>query len=195
MKQMNFTRAALIAGFLAVPYVASAQPYDRGGSERRAENLTGKWYANGERDKPVQISSSRKGLQAKNENGETSRLDVRGSNVRALDWEGGLRGRIKGDRIEWANGSAWLRTPTSRSRNSNLAGTWYLNGDRNKRVEITSSRDGFQAKNERGQTSRLRVDRDGDVRALDWEGGLKGDLKRDKIEWQNGTTWTRAPQK
>jgi hypothetical protein len=197
MSQMNLPWAALIAGFLAVPYLAAAQPYDRGGAERREENLAGKWYSNGERDKPVQIFSSRRGLQAKNEHGETSRLEVRGSNVRALDWEGGLRGRIKGDRIEWANGSAWSRTPSSRrgSVNANLAGTWYLNGDRNKRVEITSSSDGFQAKNERGQTSRLRVARDGDVRALDWEGGLKGDLKRDKIEWQNGTTWTRAPQK
>ncbi len=195
MKQVNLTHAALLAGFLALPYLASAEPYDRGGLERREENLAGKWYANGEHDKPVQIFSSHRGLQAKNEHGETSRLEVHGNNLRALDWRGGLRGHIKDDRIEWANGSSWSRTPSSHYRNSNLTGTWYLNGDRKRRVEITSSRDGFQAKNERGQTSRLRVDRDGDVRALDWEGGLKGDVKRDKIEWQNGTTWTRASSK
>jgi hypothetical protein len=192
MSQTKLLCSGLIAAVLATPYVAAAQPYDRGGSERREENLVGTWYSNGERDKPVQIFSSRKGLQAKNENGQTSRLEVHGSNVRALDWEGGLRGHVKGDRIEWPSGSMWSRTP-SRHGSADLAGTWYLNGDRNKKVEITSSKDGFQAKNEHGQTSRLRVDRDGDVRALDWEGGLKGDLKRDRIEWQNGTTWTRAP--
>lgn len=192
MRQIKFICAGVIAALLAAPYVASAQPYDRGGPERREENLAGKWYSNGERDKPVQIFSSRRGLQGKNEHGQTSRLETRGNTIRALDWEGGLRGRVRRDKIEWANGSTWTRTASSRR---DLAGTWYLNGERNKRVEIVSSQDGFQAKNERGQTSRLRLDRDGDVRALDWEGGLRGDLKRDKIEWQNGTTWTRAPGK
>jgi hypothetical protein len=197
MSQIKLLCAGLIAAVLAAPCVGSAQPYERGAPERRDANLAGKWYSNGERDKPVEISSSRRGLQAKNEHGETSRLERRGNSVHALDWEGGLRGNIKGDRIEWANGSTWTRAPSSRrgSVNSNLAGTWYLNGDRNQRVEIVSSREGLQAKNERGQTSRLQTDRDGDVRALDWEGGLRGNLKRDRIEWQNGTTWTRAPQK
>ena len=146
---------------------------------------------NGERDKPVEIHSSRRGLQARNEHGDSSRLETRGSNVRALDWEGGLRGHIKRDRIEWANGSTWTRTPSHRQ---DLTGTWYLNGDQNKSVKIVSSRDGLQATNERGQTTRLQVARDGDVRALDWEGGLRGDVRRDSIEWQNGTSWTRSPR-
>jgi hypothetical protein len=196
MSQIKLLCAAVIAAVLSAPWGAgSAQPYERGAPERR-DNLPGKWYVNGERDKPVEISSSRSGLQAKNENGDTSRLERRGNNVRALDWEGGLRGNIRGDRIEWANGSTWTRAPSSgrASINSNLAGTWYLNGDRNQRVEIVSSRDGLQAKNEHGQTSRLQTDRDGDVRALDWEGGLRGDVRRDRIQWQNGTTWTRAPK-
>lgn len=194
--RQNLLCAGVIAAVLTGPYVASAQPYDRGGSERREANLAGKWYSNGERDKPVEIRSSRNGLEARNENGDTSRLERRGNNVRALEWEGGLRGNIKGDRIEWANGSTWTRAPSSRrgSDNSDLAGTWYLNGDRNQRVEIVSSRDGLQAKNERGQTSRIQKDRDGDVRALDWEGGLVGNHKRDRIEWQNGSIWTRSPR-
>jgi hypothetical protein len=179
----------VLATLLSAPYVASAQPYERGGAERRDANLIGKWYSNGERNKPVEIRSSRRGLQARNEHGESSRLEMRGNNVRALDWEGGLRGHVRRDRIEWANGSMWTRTPSHRR---DLAGTWYLNGERDKRVEILSSRDGLQAKNERGHTTRLQTDHDGDVRALDWEGGLKGNVKRAKIEWQNGTTWTRS---
>jgi hypothetical protein len=196
MRRVKLLCAGMIAAVLAAPGVGIAQPYERGAPERR-DSLAGKWYLNGERDKPVEISSSRRGLQATNENGDSSRLERRGNNVRALDWEGGLQGNVKGDKIEWANGSTWMRAPSSRrgSVNSNLTGTWYLNGDRNKRVEIVSSRDGLQAKNERGQTSRLQTDRDGDVQALDWEGGLRGNLKRDRIEWKNGTTWTRSAGK
>ena len=189
MRQIKLLSAGVLAALLAAPCVASAQPHERGAPERRDANLIGKWYSNGERNKPVEIRSSRRGLQARNEHGESSRLETRGNNVRALDWEGGLRGHVRRDRIEWANGSMWTRTPSHRR---DLVGTWYLNGERNKRVEILSSRDGLQAKNERGQTTRLQTDHDGDVRALDWEGGLRGNVKRDKIEWQNGTTWTRS---
>ena len=190
MKQIKLACVGVLSALLAAPYVARAQPYDRGRADWREENLVGRWYSNGKRDKPVEIHSSRRGLQARNEHGDSSRLETRGSNVRALDWEGGLRGHIRRDRIEWANGTTWTRTP---SRAQNLTGRWYLNGDSGKRVEIVSSRDGLQAKNERGHTSRLQTDRDGDIRALDWEGGLRGDVKRDRIEWQNGTTWTRSP--
>ena len=190
MRQLKLLCAGVLAALLAAFSVASAQPYGRGEPDRREANLLGKWYSNGERDKPVEVRTLRRGLQARNEHGATSRLEMRGNNVRALDWEGGLRGHIKHDTIEWANGSMWTRTPSQRR---NLAGTWYLNGDRSKRVEIVSSRDGLQAKNERGQTTRLQTVRDGDIRALDWEGGLRGDVKRDRIEWQNGTTWTRSP--
>ena len=190
MRQVKLLWAGVLSALLAAPYVASAQPYDRGRADWREENLVGRWYANGERDKLVEIHSSRRGLQARNEHGDSSQLETRGSNVRALDWEGGLRGHLRRDRIEWANGTTWTRTP---SPGRNLTGTWYLNGDSGKRVEIVSSRDGLLAKNERGHTSRLQTDRDGDIRALDWEGGLRGDVKRDRIEWQNGTTWTRSP--
>ena len=72
----------------------------------------------------------------------------------------------------------------------NLEGNWYVNGDRDKRAEIVSSSGGLEARNERGQSSRLDV-RGGRVRALDWERGLEGTVRRDQIEWQNGTTWTR----
>ena len=75
-----------------------------------------------------------------------------------------------------------------------LEGTWYLNGDRRRRGEIVSSRgDRLEAVNDRGKRSRLDVDRRGDVRAIDWEHGLRGKVRRDRIEWNNGTTWTREP--
>ena len=76
----------------------------------------------------------------------------------------------------------------------NLEGSWYVNGDRDKRAEIVPlGREGYEARNERGQKSRLDI-RGGDVRALDWEGGLRGDARRDRIEWANGSTWMREPK-
>jgi hypothetical protein len=80
----------------------------------------------------------------------------------------------------------------SRDDRRGLEGTWYLNGERDKPCTIFSSRDGLQARNERGETSRLAPGRYGSIRARDWEGGLRGEVRRHTIEWANGTTWTRV---
>jgi hypothetical protein len=73
-----------------------------------------------------------------------------------------------------------------------LEGKWYLNGERGKPCEIVSSGGRFEARNERGETSPLVYDRSGSIRARDWEDGLRGELRGDRIEWANGTTWTRV---
>jgi hypothetical protein len=83
----------------------------------------------------------------------------------------------------------WRRD--SREARQRLEGTWYLNGERDKPCMIVSTRDGFEARNERGEASRLVIDRYGSIRARDWEGGLRGEIRRQNIEWANGTTWTR----
>ena len=72
-----------------------------------------------------------------------------------------------------------------------LEGNWYVNNDRKSRAAIVSTPSGLEATNEKGQASRLDLTSGGSVRALDWEGGLRGNVRRDQIEWQNGTTWTR----
>jgi hypothetical protein len=74
-----------------------------------------------------------------------------------------------------------------------LMGRWYFNGERDKPAEIFTSQRGLQARNENGRVTRLVLSRNGDVRAVDWENRLRGDVKRDRIEWENGTTWTRQP--
>lgn len=83
----------------------------------------------------------------------------------------------------------WRRD--NREDRRRLEGTWYLNGERDKPCLIVSTRDGFEARNERGEASRLVVERYGSIRARDWEGGLRGEIRRHNIEWANGTTWTR----
>ncbi len=75
-----------------------------------------------------------------------------------------------------------------REDRGHLVGRWYKDG---KLCEIASTRDGFEVRNERGESSRLVYDRDGSVRALDWEGGLRGEIRGNRIVWANGTSWTR----
>jgi hypothetical protein len=43
-----------------------------------------------------------------------------------------------------------------------------------KRAEIVLTAGGLEARNEKGETSRLTVERDRDIRALDREGGASG---------------------
>ena len=101
------------------------------------------------------------------------------------------------DRRDDRGGNWWENIINSNTREDrrDLEGTWYLNGDRDKRAEIIVSRDGLEARNEKGNTSRLEVTRNGEVQARDWERGLRGNIRRDRIEWENGTTWTREPSR
>ena len=94
-----------------------------------------------------------------------------------------------------AQGYGWPSWGNKRSAPQQLEGTWYLNGDRSRRAEINESRRGLVARNEKGQTTRLEISRSGNVYARDWQGGLRGDVRRDRIVWENGTTWTREPSR
>ena len=92
-----------------------------------------------------------------------------------------------------AQSYGWPSWGNNRNAPQQLEGTWYLNGERSRKTEINASRRGLVARNENGQTTRLEISRSGDVYARDWEGGLRGDVRRGRIEWENGTTWTREP--
>src|SRR5919107_3764264 len=92
-----------------------------------------------------------------------------------------------------AQGYGWSSWGNNRNAPQQLEGTWYLNGERSRRTEINASRRGLVARNENGQTTRLEISRSGDVYARDWQGGLRGDVRHDRIVWENGTLWTRSP--
>ncbi len=94
-----------------------------------------------------------------------------------------------------AQGYGWPSWGNNRNAPQQLEGTWYLDGERSRRTEINTSRRGLVATNERGKTTRLEISRSGDVYARDWEGGLRGDVRRDRIVWENGTMWTREPSR
>jgi hypothetical protein len=117
----------LMAVILTIPRTASAQEerrYEKREDSREREReryenddrarLEGTWYLNGERDRPCEIVPIRGGLEARNEHGDSSPLEYDHGSIRARDWEGGLRGEVRGDRIEWANGTTWTRVASRR---------------------------------------------------------------------------------
>jgi hypothetical protein len=111
----------LMAVILTIPRTASPQDerrYDRREGWRNTRDdwrrLEGTWYLNGEHDKPCEIVSTRSGLEVRNERGDSSPLVYDRGSIRARDWEGGLRGQVRGDRIEWANGTTWTRVASRR---------------------------------------------------------------------------------
>jgi hypothetical protein len=121
MNSRNWLLIFTTATFVSAAQLTYAQ--QRNGSYR-IENGTlnrtseppqveGRWYTNGERRKPATIISSRlKGTEARNELGQFTRIEFEGnSNIRALDWDDGVRGDIRHGRIEWANGTTWTRKP------------------------------------------------------------------------------------
>lgn len=97
------------------------------------------------------------------------------------------------DRRDDTSDNRWDRWRNTRDDRRDLQGAWYLDGNRDMRAQIVSSRRGLEATNERGDTTRLEINRSGNIHALDWEGGLRGNVRPDKIEWENGTTWMRQP--
>lgn len=87
-----------------------------------------------------------------------------------------------------------IRASNGTSELTQVEGRWYTNGERRKPATIISSRlRGTEARNELGQFTRIEFDGNGSIRALDWDDGVRGDVRRGRIEWANGTTWTRRP--
>jgi hypothetical protein len=108
----------LAIGVVNSPSTVSAQGYgwsSWGNSRNAPQQLEGTWYLNGEHSRRTEISASRRGLVARNENGQTTRLEIsRSGDVYARDW-GGLRGDVRRGRIEWENGTTWTREANYRT--------------------------------------------------------------------------------
>jgi hypothetical protein len=85
---------------------------DDGGGGRRRHNLTGTWYANGDRSRSCSISQRHGNLNLQNESGQGATGYFNGSRNVTTNWSGTtIRGIILhgGDRINWDNGTYWIR--------------------------------------------------------------------------------------
>ena len=82
-----------------------------GGGGRRRPNLTGTWYANGDRSRSCSISQRRGNLTLQNELGQSATGNFNGRQI-TTNWAGSaISGTITqgGNRINWDNGTYWIR--------------------------------------------------------------------------------------
>jgi hypothetical protein len=82
-----------------------------GGGGRRRPNLTGTWYANGDRSRSCSISQRRGNLTLQNEQGQSATGNFNGRQI-TTNWAGSaISGTIAqgGNRINWDNGTYWVR--------------------------------------------------------------------------------------
>src|ERR1700752_1757729 len=90
----------LMSGLIAIPNAAFSADV------RDIRHLQGRWYREGDPNKPTEIAINGRRLEARNEIGQTSRLETdRAGNVQASDWE--VYGKVRGNRIDWSNGTTW----------------------------------------------------------------------------------------
>ncbi|MGH8113369.1 MAG: hypothetical protein ACREPL_15865, partial [Rhodanobacteraceae bacterium] len=74
--------------------------------------LTGTWFANGDRSRRCSIRQRRGSLALQNEAGQTANGDFVGRRAITTNWNGTVvQGTISrdGNRIDWSNGTYWTR--------------------------------------------------------------------------------------
>lgn len=158
-------------------------------------DISGVWYREGDAARPASIDQSGGTLTLTNEAGAHSRAYFSAVNVLVAQEWSNLAGNLASGntRINWANGSIWLRTPVRQQPTGagTILGTWYREGDHSRPASIQQSSSGLILTNEAGGTVQGRIE-NGAIVADGW-GGLIGKLVNGgrRIQWSNGSSWQR----
>jgi len=188
---------AIAAGIFCLMHVrfsahAAPLPQDFG-----AARITGDWCAQGDKKKPCSITNNGAFLTFTNEQGSTSIghfTNTQQTEFSADEWQF-VHGTLSQDglRIDWTNGTYWMRCSGSGGRRPNLDGTWYRDGDHSLRCTIRQKKGNLTLKNEVGQTATGTFDSSRRI-TTNWSGErIDGTISSDgnTIEWDNGTSWSR----
>ena len=92
-----------------------------GGHNRHRLNLTGTWYAQGNRAQTCSISQQGRNLQLSNESGNSASGQMNGKRTLTTNWNGNTIGGTvsnNGNRINWDNGTYWIRYRLYGSQNN-----------------------------------------------------------------------------
>jgi hypothetical protein len=154
----------------------------------------GAWCVQGDSSRRASIAANGPfNLTLTNENGSTSSGIVSGINgqqITAPDWnlvQGNLS--ADGQTITWSNNTSW-----SRCRDyTDVQGTWYVGGDFSRACRIDQNNGSLNLRNELGQPGTGSFSGKRQIATV-WSGvQITGTISRDKnrIDWSNGTYWTR----
>jgi hypothetical protein len=197
---MRTTLTALLVLTLATPAHAT-------GEAQRAFALRGLWYSNGFTSRPCNITFVEVNpllgtylLVFTNELGQKNLGVNLVDNVLAVQNFGSVQGTLLATYspdptvssttvINWgASRGFWSRTP-------DLSGRWFAKGNRKAVCTVIQSSLSTKAEFINAQNQKALAVIKGDTITIDIWGGKKvnltGRVKSDRIEWDNGTFWTR----
>jgi hypothetical protein len=92
-----------------------------GGGGHNRLNLTGTWYAQGDRSQSCSIRQRGKTLQLSNQSGDNASGQIDGGRHLTTNWNGNTIGgtvAANGNRINWDNGTYWTRFRVYGSQNN-----------------------------------------------------------------------------
>ena len=157
-----------------------------------AADLDGRWYHDGKPTR-ILIAPDGRSVTIVNELGQSSdgyAADARNLAIPSL----GITGHVSKDgrRISWTNGTEWTRESKNPGPDSgaNLSGRWFRNGQPTS-IEVASDGKNFTIVQEWGLRATGRITGNGELIVPAWK--VTGRVKQNgqRIEWSNGTEWTR----
>jgi hypothetical protein len=177
---------ALMICTLILVSTASARPTSSGS----AAGLDGKWYHDG---KPTRILVAPDGrsITIVNELGQSSdgyAADPGNLAIPSL----GITGHVSKDRrrITWTNGTEWRRESSIPDRTVNISGRWFRDGQPTS-IDVAADGRNFTIMQEWGLRATGRITGNGELIVPAWK--VTGRVKQNgqRINWSNGTEWTR----
>jgi len=177
---------ALMICTLIFVSTASARPHSSGS----AAGLDGQWYHDG---KPTRIlvAPDNRSITIINEFGQKN--DGHAATNRDLVIPSlGISGQVNknGRRITWTNGTEWRRESSIPDRTVNISGRWFRDGQPTS-IDVAADGRNFTIVQEWGLRATGRITGNGELIVPAWK--VTGRVKQNgqRINWSNGTEWTR----
>lgn len=177
---------ALMICTLIFVSTASARPHSSGS----AAGLDGQWYHDG---KPTRIlvAPDNRSITIINEFGQKN--DGYAATKRDLVIPSlGISGQVNtnGRRITWTNGTEWRRESSIPDRTVNISGRWFRDGQPTS-IDVAADGRNFTIVQEWGLRATGRITGNGELIVPAWK--VTGRVKQNgqRINWSNGTEWTR----
>jgi len=195
------TGAAIVFSFGLIFALGVKEAVAQFPPSQQASAFLGGWCAQGDPTKHASISGNGAFLTLTNENGDTSPGNLQGqTGIVAPGWQF-VSGTLSpdGSQINWSNGTFWARCNTGGGGGGgghhrlNLNGTWYPQGNRGQSCTIHQRGNKLSLTNEQGGSASGQLTGKRQL-TTNWNGTTIGGTvtpNGNRINWDNGTYWTR----
>lgn len=195
--RLAYLTVALLLSTLIHSQISQAHPIPQG---NQGAGFVGQWCAQGDPNKQTSITSNGGVFfNLTNENGDTSPGNLQGSNTMSAPGWQFVTGTLTGDgsQINWSNGTFWARCNNGGGgggwRRPRIEGTWYRSGNRSQRCTIRRRGQTYNLTNEANASATGSWDSRRQL-TTNWSGTVISGIVTNggnRINWDNGTFWTR----